>query len=179
MEARDNNATALTPILCHSESKFLSRDSTVVVSIPHRFSDPSKGDIYMSDLVICVLSIFSRKLVLEVGRAVLGRHVREAQMRWILGPPERRDCFLGKFVIPRGFRSKSAHLFAQVFPRKIRLLMESPWNGEAAPHSRTTCCQRALNWPSKWHPSCNFLTFSSYWGYSNTWDPSDLAKHLL
>ena len=33
----------------------------------------------------------------------------------------------GKFAIPRGFRSKSAHLFTQVL-----LLMESLWNGEAA-----------------------------------------------
>ena len=37
----------------------------------------------------------------------------------------------GSFAIPRGFEGKSAHLFAQVSP-KIRPLMESPWNGEAA-----------------------------------------------
>ena len=38
----------------------------------------------------------------------------------------------GKFVIPGGFGRKSAHLFAQVFPPKILLLIESSWNGDAA-----------------------------------------------
>jgi hypothetical protein len=40
--------------------------------------------------------------------------------------------FHEKFVIPRGFGSKSVHFFAQVFSQKIQLLMERPWNGEAA-----------------------------------------------
>jgi len=45
------------------------------------------------------------------------------------------------------FGSKSAHLFAQVFPPKIRPLMESPWNGCLPVTKRTliTCFCRLYN----------------------------------
>jgi len=35
----------------------------------------------------------------------------------------------GKICHSNGFQRKFAHLFSQVFPLKIWLLMESPWNG--------------------------------------------------
>lgn len=54
-----------------------------------------------------------------------------------------RECVgdVKKFVIPRGFGGKYAHIFAPVFPPNIRPLTESPWNGEAADPKVVPMCQ--------------------------------------